>query len=125
MDQIQAIFLNFIRSLFPATIWNWDYFTGLWDKYANFGGFIIGAVVVGMVYFSSDSEDGKKRGILRVFAVVALINAIDGIYILFMNLVNSLLFHNMASQYEANIHGAFNPLSLMVLVLVISECYRN
>lgn len=125
MDQIQAIVLNFIRSLFPATIWNWNYFTGLWDKYANFGGFIIGAVVVGMVYFASDSEDGKKRGIFRVFAVVALINAIDGIYILIMNLVNSLVFHNVASQYEANIHGAFNPLSLILLVLVISECYRN
>jgi|GEM_PF-3214909 len=125
MDQIQAIVLNFIRSLFPATIWNWDYFTGLWDKYANFGGFIIGAVIVSMVYFASDSEDGKKRGIFRVFAVVALINAIDGIYILIMNLVNSLAFHNVASQYESNIHGAFNPLSLMLLVLVISECYRN
>ena len=104
MDQIQAIVLNFIKSLFPTTIWNWDYFTGLWDKYANFGGFIIGAVVVGMVYFSSDSEDGKKRGIFRVFAVVALIKAIDCIYLLFMNLLNSLVFHNEARQYETKIH---------------------
>lgn len=125
MDQIQVILINFFKSLFPATIWNWDYFTSLWENYANVGGFFAGAIVIGMVYFASDAEDGRKRGIIRVFSIVALINAVDGIYGLMMNVVNTLVFHNIASQYEAGIHGAFNPLSLLILVLVISECYRN
>lgn len=125
MDQNQAIVINFLKSLFPATVWNWDYFTSLWKKYANVGGFFVGAIVIAMVYFASDIEEGKKRRIIRVFSIVVLINAVDGIYILMMNVVNSLLFHSITSQYEAGIHGAFNPLSLLIVVLVISECYRN
>lgn len=125
MEQIQSILINFIRSLFPANIWTWDYFAGLWNRYANVGGFLTGAIVIALVYYASDEDYGKKRGMIRVFAVIALINAVDGIYTVMMNIVNSICFHQFSSSYESIIQGAFNPLSIMILVLVISECYRN
>lgn len=124
VELIQVTLINALRTLFPANIWNWDYFTGLWNRYANFSGFITGAIVVAILYFASD-DDSKKRGIVRVFAVVALINAIDGVYMFMMSFVHTYLLHNSVSAIESNIQGSFNPLSIMVLVLVISECYRN
>lgn len=126
IEQIQNMLLGFIRTLFPENIWNWGYFTRLWERYANVGGFFTGLLIIVIVYFASDRDNGtSKKGILRVFALVALINAIDGVYFIAMNLVNQLIFHYSSTFFEQQIHGAFNPLSIMVLVFVVTECYRN
>lgn len=125
-EQIQNMLLGFIRTLFPENIWNWGYFTRLWEQYSNVEGFITGLIIIVIVYFASDRDNGtSKKGIIRVFALVALINAIDGVYLITMKLVNQLIFHYPSTFFEKQIHGAFNPLSIMILVLVVTECYRN
>ena len=126
VEQIRNMLLGFFRALFPENIWNWDYFTGLWERYANVEGFFTGILIIVIVYFASDRDGGtSKKGMIRVFALVALINAIDGVYLITMNLVNQLIFHSPSTIFEQQIKGAFNQLSIMVLVMVITECYRN
>ncbi len=126
VEQIQNMLLGFIRTLFPENIWNWGYFTRLWERYSNVEGFFTGLIIIVIVYFASDKEGGSsKKGMIRVFALVALINAIDGVYSLAMSLVNQFIFHYSSTLFEQQIQGAFNPLSIMVLVLVVTECYRN
>lgn len=131
-EQIKDIFMNIIEILFPSNIWNWNYIGSLWHKYANFYGFFIGILLLVIVYFASDSLDeisykvtDKKRDSIRVLALVALINAVDSVYYIFQLFINKYILHIEKSIIEDNIHGAFNPLSIMILCLVISECYED
>lgn len=116
--------IKFFQTLFPADIWCMDYLNNVFEKYTNVGGFIAGVAVIIMLFFASVVDD-KKKGMIRVFAMVTLINAIDGVYILLMNFVNTNLLNSPTYLYETYIQGAFNPLSIMIVVLVISECYHN
>ena len=123
MGQVQLWLYGIMDALFPTNIWNIEYFAGLWKRYASIGGFFTGVVVIIMLYHSS--EDTRKRGVLRTFALVALINGLDGAYIIIMNFVNNYILKQASSIYETYIQGAFNPLSIAILVLIITECYRN
>lgn len=121
---IQEIILHELRELFPSSIFSWSHFCSLWDKYANISGFFTGLLLIGVISFVSDFKfwgSGKKGGIINILALVTLINSIYNLYIIICNFVQNT--NNSSSSYY--IGAAFNPLSLIVLCLIINECYKN
>lgn len=130
VEQLMEYLFSAIQYLFPPHIWNMYYFKFLIEKYMSVEGFMVGFLLLALVIFASDWVQDeklptKKRGIIRILALVAFINALDIVYFFIASTLSTHLFQSDLSGIPELQRGAFNPLSLMVISLVMVECYSD
>lgn len=63
----------------------------------------------------------EKRGFLRTFLAMVMVNAMMSVY----PMLKEIFFHSQEVRQITDYVGILNPLSLLVLVLVVSECYQD
>lgn len=119
LKQIKVYAVNFL-SQHEYFIWG-DYYSGLFKKYFSVAGFIVGFILVLLIYFSS-AEGQRKAGFFKVLSFIAVINSCSIIseYVDSLFAMNSE-YHTVSYSFSA----ADNIFSGFILILVISSCYRG
>jgi hypothetical protein len=98
-----------------------SYYEHLWERYFNVAGFFLGAILVTLIYFAGIGEN-KKISFFRSLAIIALLNSLSGIYGAF----NSALgIERMTDKYYHLFNLAANPISGLILALVVYSCYKE
>lgn len=101
---------------------NWDYYGSLFSKYFSVVGFILGAIFVLLVYFSSPDEDERMAGFFKVLPIIAVINSCS----ILTDFINTTFDQGFSYNHlESMINAPDNIISGFILTLVISSCYKR
>lgn len=132
-DFIIDILLQIKEQIFPAQIWNMEYLQALWEKYCTVGGFLVGLLFIVMLMLASDFFEnvesmGTGRAIVYMFKVlwaVVFANALYGLFFQVLTWVSRMFLKAEINEAERWITGAFNPLSMLVVCLVVTLYYNQ
>ena len=100
---------------------NGNYYSSLWNKYFTVAGFFLGGTAVVFIYLAGAGEN-KKSGFFRSLAIIALLNSMGAIYNM---LCGNPVFQQGAASGISVYEMAANPISGVILALVIFSCYKG
>lgn len=103
-----------------------DYYGGLFEKYFSFGGFLVGLILVLMLYFANPDTDHPYKGFLRVLAMVAVINCCYTLNIALCGMFRQEYLYGSADNIVAGFFAPDNILSGCILTMVVTnDMYRK
>ena len=119
-DTIIVPFLEYISQY--SFFISWDYYGSLFSKYFSVVGFILGAIFVLLVYFSSPDEDERMAGFFKVLPIIAVINSCS----ILTDFINTTFDQGFSYNHlESMINAPDNIISGFILTLVIFSCYKR
>ena len=103
-----------------------EYYISLFRKYFSFGGFLIGLILVLILYFANPDTDHPYKGFLRVLAMVAVINCCYTLNIALCGMFRQEYLYGNDGGIVAMFFAPDNILSGCILAMVVTnDMYRK
>lgn len=101
-----------------------SYYENYFTQYFSVGGFIVGFILVLMIYFAGDSTL-NKTGFIQVLAVMALTNCAARPLYMLWQFINPASHVGPAKYYDAYLsYQLDNVIAAFILLLVVFSCYK-
>ena len=120
-DRFKMVAINYLAQNQLLYLLDFEYYTGLWDKYFTIEGFIMGLIFVAMVFFACESRE--KASFFKMVPFIAVINSCSAVTDYIYWLINE---QNIPFSFSRWIFiKADNVLSGFLLTLTVVSCFRG
>lgn len=123
-ERFKVVTINYLAQNNLLYLLDFDYYTGLWDKYFTIEGFITGLIFVAMVFFACDS--GEKANFFKMVSFIAVINSCSAVTYYIYRLVNGYIVGYSSYMWGLrDFMRADNVLSGFLLTLTVVSCFHG